>query len=664
MQVPLFPLTTITACQRAISRGLSTLKTQQALPLSRWATESFYLSKESSYVEGNWSCLPWQVAIMDCISHDDIEVVNWIKSARVGATKIMLAANAYFASHRQRNQLFYQPTDGDAKEFVQTELNPMIRDVPEVQRVFPYYGRRTQGNSDSLKLFAGCKLIIKGGKSAGNYRRLSTDVVFYDELEAFDKNIEGEGDPLTLGDKRLEGSFFPKSVRGTTPKTKNDSLIERAVEQSGHLFKYHVPCPHCQKEQILEWGGPDAEFGIKWQDKDPASAHYVCSHCQQRIDNGQLTWMNDQGRWIDQHGNWIDTSSLCSFTDGEATFLEDGELVFRNSKEQIIKPPKRVSFHIWTVYSPFTQWAKIVETWLDALDTLRRESDKGGLQSFVNTFLGETWAEEEGERPDWESLYTRREHYPTHSGKLLVPRRALWLSGFVDVQGDRFEYGVYGWNEHGENWLIDYQVLVGNLSQPPIWNILFEHLQRNYANESGQQMPVHWGIDSGGHYTQEVYQFCRRFAPGKIYPTKGSSDLQHPLFDYPRSLNKHGLRLVMVGTKQAKDIIYNWLTVRTDNIDQPTAGYCHAPIADIASETYFKQLTAEEKVMVRHKGRWVFAYDAKGRRNEALDIAVGALVVQRIHEQHHGLNLARLQDPTPTKNMTLADIAKGLSNKG
>lgn len=600
---------------------------------------------------------------MDCISHDDIQELNWIKSARVGATKLMLAGVAFFASHKQRNQLFYQPTNPDASEFVKTELNPMIRDVPEVQRVFPHYQKRGPKNSDTMKMFSGVKLLIKGGKTAGNYRRVSTDIVYYDELEAFDKNVEKEGDPLTLGDKRTEGSFFPKSIRMTTPKTKNDSLIERAVEQSKRLYQYHVPCPECEKLQVIEWGGPGADFGIKFFDHDPETAVYECKHCHHHIENHQLTWMNDRGVWVDEFGRWIDTNSLYKCEDGEVIFLDDGELLFRTEEDKPEKPPRRISFHIWSAYSPFTAWSEIVKTFLDANETKRREGDTSALQTFVNTFLGETWSEEEGERPDWEALHKRREAYPAGNGRIKVPKRAVFLTGFIDVQDDRFEMGVYGWAEHSENWLIDYQVLVGNLSQQPIWDILFQFCNKTYQSETGQTHSVRWGIDTGGHYTKEVYEFVKRFAPGTMYPTKGSSDLTHPLYEYPRSLNKHGSRLIMVGTKQAKDTVYNSLAINSDDLTQPTPGYWHAPIADFASKTYFQQLTAEEKIMVRHKGRWMFNYDDKGRRNEALDIAVGSLVILRVHESHHGIDLARLASNTSHHKLTMDDIAKGLGKR-
>lgn len=123
--------------QRAISRGLNALAAPPPMQLSRWAADHFYLSAESSYVEQRWEAYPYQIAILDAMSHDDIREVVFIKSARVGYTKMILAAMGYFAHHKRRNQCVWQPTDDDSDEFVKTELEPMLRDVAAMAEVFP-----------------------------------------------------------------------------------------------------------------------------------------------------------------------------------------------------------------------------------------------------------------------------------------------------------------------------------------------------------------------------------------------------------------------------------------------------------------------------------------------------------------------------------------------
>ena len=82
----------------------------EPLTLSQWADKHFYLSAESSSVVGRWETRPYQKAIMDCISNDDIRTITWQKCGRVGYTKIIVAAVGYYAHHKKRKQVIWQPT--------------------------------------------------------------------------------------------------------------------------------------------------------------------------------------------------------------------------------------------------------------------------------------------------------------------------------------------------------------------------------------------------------------------------------------------------------------------------------------------------------------------------------------------------------------------------
>ncbi len=100
-----------------------------------------------------------------------------------------------------------------------------------------------------------CRLFwCLGGAVAKNYREKSVDVVCYDELSSFEPDVEKEGSPTLLGDKRIEGSVWPKSIRGSTPKVKGSCQIEKGANESAHFMRFHVPCPHCGEERYLKFG--------------------------------------------------------------------------------------------------------------------------------------------------------------------------------------------------------------------------------------------------------------------------------------------------------------------------------------------------------------------------------------------------------------------------
>ena len=85
-----------------VSRALRVLRVPVPLRLSEWAERHFYLSTESSYIEGRWICWPFQRGIMDMMGHDEVKRVTVRKSARVGYTKMLLAYLAYLAEHKRR----------------------------------------------------------------------------------------------------------------------------------------------------------------------------------------------------------------------------------------------------------------------------------------------------------------------------------------------------------------------------------------------------------------------------------------------------------------------------------------------------------------------------------------------------------------------------------
>ena len=165
----------------AIEAGLASLYKQPPLTPVEWADEHFYLSSESSYQEGRWETLPFQVALLNAIGNAQIRTVNIIKSARVGYSKMLLAAAGYQIQHKRRNILFLVPTDGSANGFMKSQIQTMIRDVPLVRALAPWYGSKHPDSTLDTKRFShGKQLWCRGGAAAKNYRELSADTVIYD----------------------------------------------------------------------------------------------------------------------------------------------------------------------------------------------------------------------------------------------------------------------------------------------------------------------------------------------------------------------------------------------------------------------------------------------------------------------------------------------------
>ena len=617
----------LTNLRKAIDAGLKVLRKPEPQTCAEWADANFYLSPESSYTQGRWETAPFQVAILNAMGNDDIREVNLVKSARVGYTKMILAAIGYFVEHKQRNQLLWQPTDQAAEEFMKQHVDPMVRDVRSVRSLAPWLEKKHKDNTINYKRFSNSRqLMIKGGKSAKNYREKSVGVVYYDELSSFDPDIEKEGSPVVLGDKRVEGAAFPKSIRGSTPKLADSCQISLAAEDAEAHFHRFVPCPKCSHMQRLEWGGPDSDFGIKW-DRDgdthrTETAYYVCAGCSKKIDNRMLDKMDSNGEWRSDTG----------------LMTLDGMRFYRRGKrgaEVLTETPETAAFYIWAAYSPWTTWAKI------AKDFVAASRDPIKLKTWVNTTRGEPW-EEQGSKLEGHSLYMRREHYPAS-----VPQKAVVLVAGVDTQDDRLEASIWAFGgEYGdESWLVSHDIFWGDPGRSELWDRLDDYLMKPWEHESGTTLRVAaTAVDTGGHYTDSVYKFCKNRKNRRIYAIKGSNQRAMPLVSRPSKNNKAKINLFSVGTDTAKELIFGRL-----HIPDPGPGYVHFPVGVAGvDEEYFEQLTSEKRVTKYIKGRPVKVFEPIRKRNEALDTFVYALVALEILNHNFKKLAERLaEEPDP-----------------
>jgi len=581
------------------------MRAPDPLTLSEWATQHFYLSAESSYVEQTWDAYPYQVAVMNAISNDDMREVDWIKSARVGYTKIILAAMLYMAEHKRRNQAIWQPTDDDSDDFVKTELEPALRDVVSMRKVLPQYLARHKSNTLKQKKFTDSILFTKGGKAAKNYRRISIDTGFLDEADAFDRDVEKEGDPFTLAKKRTEGATFPKMVVGSTPKLKGFSLIEDRVALADVFLHFHIRCPHCGEWIPLTWGGRDERHGFKWVNNDPETVAHLCGECSALFTQADYLTVWQAGRWISAEGIWT----------------EDGLRFFDHADEEI-STPGHVAFHIWTAYSPQATWSDIVREFLAAAEKAKA-GDMSKMKTFVNTTRGETW-EEEVEKTDSAALAQRAEPFALR----VVPLGGLVLVAGVDVQADRFEVVVWAVGRGEETWTVDYVQLHANPADETEWDKLDSYLQTAFPHAGGSMLTIEAAaVDTGGHYTHQAYNFCRQRVRRKIFAVKGDSQQGKPVkgrssvqdVSWRGKVIKRGVKLWLVGTDTAKDLLHGRLQI----VD---AGPGAVHFSKELPESFYQQITSEYRVLAKTQSgdqyRWV---KPSGKRNEVLDCTVYAM---------------------------------------
>jgi len=555
----------------ALHLGVSPFRFKSPMLGSEWADEYFYLSPESSGTEGRWKCYPYQIAILNWMTSDDIEEVNWMKSRRVGYTKCLLAAVGCQIEQKNRNIAIWQPTDGDAKDFVTDEVETMLRDVPVVgEKLKCTVGAKSKFNTVDKKVFHGATLDIKGGKSARNYRRMTKDVAIYDETDGFDRDVDGEGSCFELGDGRLDQAPFPKSIRGSTPKTKGVSLIESAVENSDMVLYRFVPCPHCGTMQRLEFSN------LKWDDDNPETVRYICKKgCE--IYYRDYPAMDAAGRWQTLDGYY--------YSDQDDRFYDPDD----NQRPK----PRRIGARIWAGYSYLRPWSYVVDRWIVA----SREAKSGNiitLKSVINTLLGETF-EEKGISVDHTPLAQRGEYYLQGE---TIPNDILVITVGVDIQGGvnaRIELEFVGWGIEYESWSLDYVVITGDATRREVWEHLDDELLRRFTRVDGVDLGVGCAFVDSGYLANEVYKFTGPRRRRMIFATKGVNT--GTLSNKGTWQGSKGNRAILhtINADDAKEIVFDRL-----EIDEPGPGYSHFP--DHYSDRHFIQLTNEEKKEKRRKG--------------------------------------------------------------
>lgn len=517
--------------------------------------------------------------MMDAVGDPLIETVVIMSSAQVGKTEIINNVIGYHIQLDPAPILLLQPTLEMAEAWSKDRFAPMLRDTTVLHGLVKDPRARDSGNTLLHKRFPGGHITMAGANSPASLASRPIRMVLCDEVDRYPVSAGTEGDPVNLAKKRSATFWNRKLVLTSTPTIKGASRIESAFEQSDQR-RFHVPCPHCDEYQVLRWQQ------VHWQSDDtkqgddrhrPETAHYVCEKNGCIISDGDKVGMLRAGKWI-------------------ATAPFEGI----------------AGFHINEIYSPWVTFATIVA------DFLKAKKLPETLKTWVNTSLGETW-EEAGESVEADSLLTRKESWGNEA-----PENVVVVTAGVDVQGDRLEVEIKGWGIGEESWSLDYKIFYGDPAQEAVWKELDAYLQKPVKSKTGVFLNIACScIDSGGHHTQMVYDFCGRHALRGVFAIKGMSQAAKPIIGRPTRNNRFKIRLYPIGVDTAKEVIFSRL-----RITEPGAGYYHFPAE--RDREYFLQLTGEKQVTKFNKGVGRREWIKTRARNEALDCNVYALAALKL----------------------------------
>ncbi len=571
---------------------VAALQFEADLTVSEWADTHRVLSGKASAEPGPWRTdrTPYLREPMDCLSTTSpVQRVVMQFAAQTGKTESGANWLGYIIHHAPGPLLMVQPTVDMAKRLSKQRLESLISETPALaERIAPARSRDS-GNTMFSKEFPGGIMILTGANSATGLRSTPCRYIFLDEVDAFPHDVDGEGDPVTLAERRSTTFSRRKILLTSTPTVKDFSRIESEFLLSDQR-RYFVPCPHCEHMQWLKWSQ------MKWDEGNPETAQYECESCGERFSESHKTQLLTAGEW-------------------RPTAPGDG---------------RTAGYHLSALYSPlgWKSWAEIVD------DFLKSKGDAPRLKTWVNTVLAETWEDDYAAKISAETLVERTELYEPR----VVPEKAVVLTAGVDVQDNRLAVSVWAWGREEEGWLVDHQEIYGDPSGPELWKQLDQLLLQPFPHAVGNPLrPDVICIDSGGHFTGEVYQYARERRAYGVIAIKGASQRgKSPIgkgskvdINWKGKALKKGAEVFSVGTDTIKTTLYGRL-----RHNDPGPGYLH--FHNQLEVSYFEQLTAEKQVMRFHRGfpirEWVKKPNA---RNESTDTMVYAYAgLHRLYQRY------------------------------
>jgi phage terminase large subunit GpA-like protein len=516
---------------------------------------------------------------------------------------------------------------GPTRQFLTEQWEPRIAELLDQAPTLKEKVGRGKKSTKTKKIIAGVPLRLAHAGSSAALKSDPFALALTDEADELMRNVKGQGDPISLIDRRGDTyADFTHAIVSTPSEGPKDVVRDEAsglefwadqepadlnskiwgLWQEGTRYHWAWKCPHCTEWFIPRFACLEIPGGHKTTPaKARAEARLVCPRNGCVIEDQHKADMNAAGQYV-----------------APGQRFEGDEIVG--------DPPvsSTISFWVSGLASPFVTFGERAEAYITAL----RSGDNQTVKAVINGGFGELWAPQGGDVPEWEEV--RKLALPYREGE--VPSEAIFITAGVDVQKNRLPFVVRAWGARQTSWLITSGELWGETAEPEVWLELAELLRSTFDGMPIRMAFVDAGFRPGKRDMvpeHRVYSFVRQF-PRNVYATKGFDKRPTPLsinrIDVtPKGAKaKVGLDLVRLDTDFFKSFIHERLRWPAD---QPGGWYLH----DQPTEEYCRQVVSEARVKKPSGGvQWVTRY----RENhffdcEALAYAAAYQVgVQRIRD--------------------------------
>lgn len=561
------------------------LKPLPKTSVSQWADNYRMLSSGISAEPGKWktSRAPYQKDIMNAFTEPGIHRVVVKSSSQIGKSDMMNNVIGRFAHLDPCAIMMIQPTIDMAQDYSKTRIAPMIRDTKVLNNLFYDVKSRDANNTILSKVFPGGRLIMCGANSPAGLASRPIRILLADEVDRFPDSAGTEGDPVDLAAKRM--TTFWNSCMGlfSTPTNEGTSRIDEEY-LAGTQEEWQHKCPNCGEYHLLR----HIDMTVDYKEiKTPS---------------GKKTVIVNDVKWRCPH---------CGFSFSEKEMKQTPQKYISRNKDALKNGIR--SFFVNGFTSPWMTWSKIMREWLEAKGDPERE------KVITNTVFGESY-KQKGAFEDEQIFLRRRESYGAE-----LPNGVLLLTAAIDTQDNRLEYEVVGWGKEEECWGIRKGIVLGAPNQARTWKEIDNVLDKTYQFADGKGLKVvRTFIDSGGHYTSDVYNYCQKNFHKQRFAIKGRGGPGIPLIYKIAKANNAKAPLILLGVDDGKQQIMDRLS-----INSPGPLYFHFPqdegIKELSNrgydDLYFKGIISEHKKVYKRNGVLREVWETtKNVRNEPLDL--------------------------------------------
>lgn len=561
------------------------LKPLPKTSVSQWADNHRMLSSGISAEPGKWktSRAPYQKDIMNAFTEPGIHRVVVKSSSQIGKSDMMNNVIGRFAHLDPCAIMMIQPTIDMAQDYSKTRIAPMIRDTKVLNNLFYDVKSRDANNTILSKVFPGGRLIMCGANSPAGLASRPIRILLADEVDRFPDSAGTEGDPVDLAAKRM--TTFWNSCMGlfSTPTNEGSSRIDEEY-LTGTQEEWQHKCPNCGEYHLLR----HIDMTVDYKEiKTPS---------------GKKTVIVNDVKWRCPH---------CGFSFSEKEMKQTPQKYISRNADALKNGIR--SFFVNGFTSPWMTWSKIMREWLEAKGDPERE------KVIMNTVFGESY-KQKGAFEDEQIFLRRRESYGAE-----LPNGVLLLTAAIDTQDNRLEYEVVGWGKEEECWGIRKGIVLGAPNQARTWKEIDNILDKTYHFADGKGLKVvRTFIDSGGHYTSDVYNYCQKNFHKQRFAIKGRGGPGIPLIYKIAKANNAKAPLILLGVDDGKQQIMDRLS-----INSPGPLYFHFPqdegIKELSNrgydDLYFKGIISEHKKVYKRNGVLREVWETtKNVRNEPLDL--------------------------------------------